>query len=1048
MKKFSSLRGGVASFALGAALLATPAFAQGQPTEETLDEDGSLSTADESGYILVTGSRIARPQVESEAPLQIVDDAAIDDAGVTNIQELLLENPVFGTPALSRTNSNFLTAGTGVATVDLRDLGSDRTLVLIDGRRVVSSLSGSATVDLNVIPTQFLERVDVLTGGASSLYGSDAVAGVVNFVYKDDFEGLEMEGQYGLTERGDSERYQLSATMGGNFADDRGNIMVHLGYSNEKGLAARERKETRFDDLSAVYFTGNDEDILGTEPVAPFYSSFPPQGRFLVGQRFNNAGDVIDSLYNFTYGPNGQLQPCSTTNGPTCDSARPAIVDDPTTPDIDESAAAVPGIGTGIGPNGFNRQQYRLLAVPVERYLFAAKGDYEITDNINAFFEGTYSKTSSSRIIEPFPLESGGANGIFPTDDGYNIENVVTRYDADGNITGTEVMSNPFVPAEILAAAVDTNGDGLRDIGFAKRLSDFGNRAGSTERDFYRFVVGFDGGLFDDQFRWDVSYNYGQVNENQKGSGQVNVVNFRDALAVQMDVDDLDRDGLTDDIVCISAEARANGCAAANIFGTGVMSQDAVNYIAAQTTYQTSIKQNVFQANLSGTLVELPAGPLGIAVGAEHRKEESSEDWDALTNAGLNAGNKLPDTNGSFNVTEFFGEVNVPILSGTPFFELLEVGGAFRYSDYSTVGGVSSYSARGNWQPVEDITIRGTWARAVRAPNVSELFSGLSQTFPSGLQDPCVGIGATGDGALGDNCRADAGVAANIAQNGEFTLNQSDLQGISGFNGGNPDLEEETADSWTVGATINPRSISALRNLVLTVDYYNIKIKDVIAAFPRQFSLDQCYGEGNDTFCDLIVRRQTATAVNSVGSIDLINALSVNAAILETDGLDVTLNWSQDLGLITEEDRLTFRGAYTHVFNNDYTPLAGADVDPSAGEIGTAKDRFTTTVAYMNDLMKVSFTGTYIGKSYEDDQFCSPSPAKCDGVPAEFYLDMQSSLYASDQFEIFFGIDNLLDNDAPIIPTQTTFNTTGSRTAADVYDIFGRRFYTGARLRF
>lgn len=991
MIKLTNLKTGTALVAMGVALLSAPTFAQAQTVGDDAQE------APVSGdFIIVTGSRIASPTVESSAPLQIVDDVAIDDAGVTNIQELLLENPVFGTPALSRTNSAFLTSGTGVATVDLRDLGSDRTLVLINGRRVVASLAGSATVDLNVIPTQFVERIDILTGGASSLYGSDAIAGVVNFVYKSSFQGIEANAQYGITERGDDARYQANITAGTEVAGGDGNIMVHFGYSKEEGLLSRQRANTRLDDIDGIY-TGGEFGV----PTEPFLSSFPPQGRFIVPGR------------TFTYDPNNNLQNCSTTNGPTCTAT----------------------IGSGTGPNGFNRQNFRTLAVPVQRYLFAAAGEYAVSDDINFFFEGTFNKTSSSRIIEPFPLESGGANGVFPSGGGFNVENFMPG-------TGT-IVANPFVPAAILAAATDTNGDGLRDIGFARRLSEFGTRSGSTERDFYRFVVGLDGSLFEDRFRWDVSYNYGQVSENQVSSGQVNVVNFRDALAVMTDVNDVNGNGLTTDAVCISAEARANGCAPANIFGFNSLSPDAVQYIQAQGTYQTGIKQQVVQGNISGSLFDLPAGPLGIAVGAEYRKESSFSDNDALTNQGLNAGNVLPDTSGSFDVKEAFVEVRVPILADTPFFDLLEIGGAARVADYSTVGSVFSWNVSGTWMPIDDVRIRGSYAKSVRAPNVGELFSGLSQTFPSGLQDPCTGVGPTGGGVLGDACRAAPGVSANIAANGVFTLNQADIQGISGFNGGNPDLEEEKSTSWTAGAVINPRSIG-LGALTITADYYNIEIENVIAAFPRQFILDQCYGAANDTFCPLVTRRGSPTAVNSSGSIDLINALAVNAAILETDGVDVTVNWSTPLGL-TGDDRLALRGAYTHVFKNDYTPLAGEPTDPAAGEIGTAKDRFTANATYLNDDFRIGFTGTFIGKSYVDDQFDGPLAYS---VPSYFLLDMNAAFYATEKFEFYFGVDNLLDKEAPNILSGITGNVTGSDTAADVYDVFGRRYYTGVRLRF
>ncbi len=1021
MKTQTFLRHTSAPLALCIAILAGPAFAQGQPTAETLADDncppGEDCPPEITGSIIVTGSRIASPTIESAAPLQIVDAQIIDDAGVTNIQELLLENPVFGTPALSRTNSAFLNSGTGVATVDLRDLGSDRTLVLINGRRVVASLAGSATVDLNVIPTQFVERIDILTGGASSLYGSDAIAGVVNFLYRTDFEGIEASAQAGITEEGDDERFQLNLTTGANFANGDGNIMVHLGYSKENGVLSRDRENTEVDDYDTFALFGDDPDTFGEE-YEPFYSSFPPQGRF------------ITSGGTYTYDDNGNLKLGSSTNGPDTDGD---------------------GAGDGDpGADGFNRQYYRTIAVPVERYLFAATTNYALTDGLNVFMEGTFNRTTSSRIIEPFPLESGGSNGIYPSDSGYNVESYVTR-DWDNNpatADTTQIVANPYVPSEILSAATDGNGDGLRDIGFARRLSEFGNRTGSTDRDFYRFVVGLDGTFLDEQFRWDASYNYGAVSENQISNGQVNVVNFRDALAAVQDYDDVDLDGDTTEAICADAEARANGCQPANIFGYDSLSQDAVDYIQAQGTYQTDITQQVIQGNLSGSLFDLPAGPLGVAAGVEYRKETSSEDNDALTNQGLNAGNVLPDTSGSFEVYEAFGEVAVPILADTPFFELLEIGGAVRLSDYSTVGTVFSWNVTGTWQPIQDVRIRGTYAVAVRAPNVGELFSGLSQTFPSGLVDPCEGIGPTGDGALGDNCRAAPGVAANIAANGVFTLSQADRQGISGFDGGNPDLNEEEAKSWTVGTVINPRSIAALRNLTLTVDYYNIEVTDVIASFPRQFTLEQCYEDGNQTFCDLITRRDTATAVNSSGSIDLINALSVNGAILETDGIDATVRYTMPLGLVAD-DRLDARVAYTHVFKNDYTPLEGEDVDPSAGEIGTAKDRFTANLAYMTDLFRWSFTGTYIGASTEDDQFCFAYDleAGCFRQSPEFYLDTQVQFDMSDYLQVYLGVDNVLDNGAPNLLTGTSYNVTGTDTAADVYDVYGRRYYLGARVR-
>lgn len=991
---------------LTATCLSTAAAAQNLPAQQPdaqANADGSDATETET--IIVTGSRIARPDLDAPSPVQVIGAPQIAQSGANNIQELLLENPAIGTPALSRTNSAFLTSGTGVATVDLRDLGSDRTLVLINGRRVVAGLPGTATVDLNVIPTQFLERVDILTGGASSIYGSDAVAGVVNFIYKENFEGILANGQYGVTSRGDDPRYQASLTLGDNLGD-RGNFMLHVGYSNEGGLKSSQRRNTQLDDISEFAFTGNPADFgVAREP---FLSGFAPQGRFAAGGS------------DFTYDAAGNLRPCFSGNG----GPAPA-------------GCGLPD-GALIGPDGFNRQAFRTIAVPVERYLFAARGKYEVVDGVRAVLEGTYANTSSSREIEPFAL---GSEDIFPASGGLvPIETLVN---------GAPVL-NPLVPGAIAAAAVDEDGDGLRDISFARRMNEFGSRSGNTSRDFFRFVVGLEGEFgLDDRFRWDLSYVYGRTSESQRSSGQVNVLNFASALAGIPDVGDVNNNGSTSDVVCASPTARAQGCVPINIFGAGAISPEAVQYIQAPQSFDTLIQQSVVNGNVSGDLIELPGGPLAVAIGFEHRRERSRENNDALTNAGLNAGNAIPDTEGRFDVTELYGEIRIPILSDRPFFHELSVQASGRISDYSTVGNVTSYAGGVEWAPIPDIRLRGTYARAVRAPNIGELFTGPSQTFPSGLQDPCTGIGPSGGGALGDACRAAPGVGANIAANGVFTLNQGDIQGISGFNSGNVDLREETSDSWTAGAVIQPRSIEWLSRFTLTVDYFNISIKDAIVAPPRQFILDQCYNGGDQSFCQLITRRVGPTATNSAGSLEFIDAPLVNGGRLKVEGIDVNAAFRQPVGW-GEEGSILARVAYTHYFDGYVIPVPGADKDPFVGEIGSAADRFTANLGYSSKAFDLVFTGTYIGKSAEDDQFLAAYDLEPGDVtvPAQFYLDVQAAYRTGERFEFYAGIDNLLDQAAPNILSGTTFNTTGTDTAADVYDPFGRRFYVGARLSF
>ena len=1001
-KTFLALLGtGVAS----AALLSSPAYAQTTAAEDAQTSE-TADTAPE-GMIVVTGSRIATNPLNSPTPLQIVSEAAIEQSGVVNIQEVLLENPVFGTPGISRTNSNFSTASAGVATVDLRNLGTERTLVLVNGRRFVAGVPGSSAVDLNVIPTQFIERIDILTGGASAIYGSDAVAGVVNLIYKDDFEGMEFGAQIGLAERGDDVRRQLNLTTGGRFGDDRGHFIAHLGYSKEGSVFSRDRKRSAIDQASTgAFFTGDPADFF--TPRTPFFSSFAPQGRFF------RAPNVTAGTFNSS----GQFITGFSTNG-TATRA----------------------------PDGFNRSAFRTIAIPTERYLIATNAGYDVTDDIEVFTELTYAKTKTQTELEPFPLSSGD---LFPATGGFfNVENRLAN--------GTIVV-NPFVPAPLLALLGDNTGDGLRDVSFTRRLSDVALRGNRANRDTYRVLVGAKGGLFAD-WNWDAFYAFGETTENQVSTGQFNVVNFRNALNVT-------RDG-AGNLVCLDPQARQEGCVPVNVFGRNTIDAAGLTYIDAPSFLSTATTQTLAGANAAGTLGDpFGMGNIGLAVGVEYREEFSDSQFDALQAAGLNGGNAIPRTTGKFDVYEAYGEVRVPILQDS-FVHSLSLTGAGRVSDYSTVGTVYSYNGGVDFAPIEDIRLTAIWARSTRAPNINELFSPPSQDFPTGLQDPCSGVTATTGGTLGTICRSFPGVPANIVSNtgtginpatgmpftNAFTQTQADLQGISGFNRGNPLLNEETGDSFTVRLVVNPRSVDALRNFGFTATYSNIRIKDAIVSTPRQFILDQCFGQGDQSLCQFVRRRPAPEGSNSAGSLDEIDSAVTNSGGLKGEGLDFTLSYFQDLDNWGMGDgRVSFNVAYTHVLEGFLIPLPGEDPDFIAGEVGAAADRAFASMNYANGPFDITFRGTYIGESYLDDQFlASFDLAREDPagrISPEFYLDIQTRFRVTDTFEFYAGADNVLDSNPPPIISGLPGNNTGTETNSGTYDAIGRRFYAGVKMKF
>lgn len=942
--------------------------------------------------VQVTGSRIRSFTADSPSPIQVVTSEDIERSGVTNIQELLLKIPSMGTADLGRTNSNFLTSSSGVATVDLRDLGADRTLVLVNGRRFVSGIPGSAAVDLNTIPTDFIERVEIFTGGASSIYGSDAMAGVVNIVLKRNFQGFTVDVQQGESAEGDDRKEKISVTGGINSADGRSNLMAHFAYSRQGAVFGKDRKGAEIDNLPLAFLTGDANDLFTFE--APFLSSFSPAGRFF----FEGGSRTFDA---------------------------------------DGNLIAVDTNGDNGPATGFNRQDFRYIAVPTERHLFATSGTLAIADNHNAFFEGTFSQTQIRSLIEPFPLDSADANnGIYPA---------TQVGPAEFNVNG-QILANPLIPDDLLALFTDTDGDGLRDYSFTRRLSEVGNRGSTADRDTFRIVAGFNGTFLDD-WSYEAYAAYGTTKESQVSGGQVNVVNFRNALEAIPDVDDVNGNGDTQEAICRDATARAQGCVPANVFGPGLLTGDALRYIIAPSLLITAVEQRLFGGVVSGTPFILPAGPVGLAVGVERREEFSRSEFDPLQQAGLNGGNAIPRTEGEFDVTEGFAEVKVPLIQGVPFADLLMLSGAIRSSDYSTVGSVFSYTVGLEWAPTTDVRVRATQARSTRAPNIGELFSPPSQTFPS-VTDPCEGVTATGTGELAERCRAEPGVLANInANDGVFTINQADIQGVSGFDRGNPNAEEEVGDSWTFGVVWTPNNIEILKNFSFEVDYYNIEIEDALVSTPRQFILDQCYGGGDASFCQFVTRRDTAEGANSAGSLRQVDSAVSNSGGLEAKGFDVTANWSDMVG----PGRLTSRLIYTRLQDGLVIPLPGAAADPYAGEVGSAKDKFALQLGYGVKNWTVSALTTYIGKSDIDDQFLAAFGAAPGsfGVPAKTYVDVQAG-YSFPMARVYIGIDNLFDTSAPRFDTNGLIpgGTTGTGTAADVYDAIGQRYYAGVKFSF
>lgn len=953
--------------------------------------------------IVVTGSRIASPALTSPSPLQVLTAETLENTGIVNVQDALQQNPAVGTATLSRTTTGN-TTNPGLSTVNLRNLGPDRTLVLIDGRRSVAGVPGTAQVDLSMIPTPFIERVDVLTGGASAVYGSDAVAGVVNFIYKKKFEGLQLNTQAGISDEGDDRQFVANATYGSSFADDRGNFMVYGGYVYEGPVTNAGRDFSRLDYTSLGTTQrvagNNDANLIAAQNIfTPFYnpSNVGPGGIFVIGSQTNR---IVN--------PDGTFR------------------------------------AYNAATDGFNRAEYGLLASPSKRLTFATRVNFDATDTVNLFTEVTYTNVRTKGRMEASPMRTDSALGAFPGSNGfYPIESLVT---VPGGGGATVRIANPFVPAPVFAAATDRTGDGLRDLSFLIRTTAFppGTRTIPTERDNFRAVIGGTAEL-GSNWKLDAYYQYGFTKQNQSMSGLANLYNLADGLQVITDIYDFDRDGSTTDAVCASPDARARGCVPINIYGMNKLTPEMIQYLQVSLTRESKQVMQVAAANLTGSLFDLPAGPVQVAVGAEYRRESSRDVFDPLTNAARNGYVQLTDTAGRFNVKEAYGELVVPILSEASFFHSLTLRGAARMSDYSTVGTFYAWNAGVEWAPVEDIRLRAVYAHAVRAPNIGELFAAPAAGIVT-ITDPCQGITLTTPGATAENCRAVPGILANIQANGTFALTQADLSGVGGVTASNPDIREEVGKTLTLGVVINPKSIDALRNLTLTVDYFDIKLEDAISRVQAATVLNKCYREGLPEFCQFVTRRTVASGAYSIGSVEQVVRGLVNSGGSFTRGLDFTLNYSHEVA----GGRAGLSAAWTHLLKNGMRALTGDPYDNSMGELGTPRDSVTVTLNWQNDRFGFTLNNEYMGPQVLDYENFQTLYRLADGsVPNEKYFRIKSKIYTDvqlrftglEKFEFFVGVRNMFDTKRPPIWGGVPGTPNG------IYDVIGRRYYSGFRVK-
>jgi outer membrane receptor protein involved in Fe transport len=972
------LKAGSATAVIGLALASQPAFAQ--------DADVSAS---EGTAIVVTGSRISRPDLNTSSPVSVVGSEEFDFQQETNVEEVLNDMPQV-VAASSGVSNN---PGGGVATVDLRGLGTQRTLVLVDGRRYINS--GTAqVVDLNTIPSALIERVDIVTGGASAVYGSDAIAGVVNFIMKSDFEGIELNGKYDISHEGDGGRYNMDATIGANFADGRGNVVAHVGYYNRNGIFAGQRAATTdsFSDVS---------DGQGGRILIPGGSSLIPSFRLVV--------PGLAPLLGLPGGTNGNVR-------------------------FDQNGNAIAYNAT---TDLYNFGPVNYLQVPQSRLMGYAKAEYEISEHVKPYIEAVFANNRVEQELAATPI-----GNTTPFRDGSLGSNIQIH------------VYSPFLGASTRAALqqLDTDGDGYVATGnYGRRFLEAGSRNNSDDRNAYRLLAGVKGNITG-SWDYDLYHSYARTRNSAIQTGNVQL----SALIASMRTAFRAPDGTISvtpvpggTLVCADATARASGCVPANVYGDSTVSPEAAEYLKISASNLTEVSTQVTSAVITNNnLFDFGAGGVGLALGAEHRKEFGNFQPDTFLASGdvggFNAGRP---TFGEYSVTEIFGEVNIPLLADRPFFRRLELTGAARYSDYSNaVGGVWTYAAGGQWEPGGGLTFRGNYQRAIRGPSVGELFGGQTVSF-NGASDPCA-TAAAASGALRDRCVA-SGVPANVVGTTAYLSGSTSYPAVVG---GNPDLTEEKATTWTVGAALNP---SFFRDFSLTVDYYNIEIEDYIGTVGAQNIVNACFLSGIDQYCDLVTRSAT-------GEFEQFRNFNINAASLKTDGIDVNARLGVPLGFSmtgSDESRLSFDFRGSYLLNLDYeaVPGLGLRINECAGAFGRVCSNtvaFAPTPHWKHALRGtlrdgpgfISMLWRYIGPSSDDDPGTTYAVERLDAVS---YFDLTLGVDVNDNLSLALGIDNVFNKGfQPIASTQQGGNGQQSNTYPVLYDTLGRYWSVSAKMRF
>jgi len=966
--------------------------------------------ADEPGdavaEVIVTGTHIVRPDLEVASPVSVVGQDEIQMRQAVSAEGLLRDLPSVR-PNLGPAVNN---GSDGSASVDLRGIGSNRTLVLIDGRRVVPfGLDG--VTDLNVVPLAMVERVDVVTGGASSTYGADAVAGVVNFVTRRNFTGLDLSASYGLSDKGDAKQYRADLTMGANLEDGRGNAVISMGYQKRASVLLTERDISKFPISIA-----NGQFSASTVALQTIFT-LPRNALLGVGP--SDFGAVVDTA-------TGTLRPA-------------------------------------VAADTYNSFEDTYLQQPLTRYNLYAAGRYELTDHIEAYASGMFVR-NQARIQQ-------AATGTFANTYNLPLSNAYLPAGVRSQLCSSIGLN--AAQCALAAAATTPTSPNYRELPVIaqRRFVEFGPRGQPISSDVYQMQFGLRGKLFSN-LSYDLSAQYGATEQDQARENWGSSSKLQQALRSYRNA--------AGTAVCSDT---ANGCVPLNLFGApGTITADQLAFIDLDAMIARRVTQKGLNGVISGDLFGLTSpftdSPVAFSVGGEYRKLTARAQPDAASQVQgevLGTGARTPPDYGAYSVKEAFAELIAPLVSDQPFIRRLQAEAGLRLSDYTTTGRSTTWKAGLTYEPVQGVKLRGMYQVAVRSPNISELFQSPVTALGNLVVDPCQGSvlpSAAANPGLAALCTATGAPTGTIGFIPAPTAGQ-----INNATSGNRSLDVERAHTYTLGLVLTP---SFLPNASLTVDYFNIKVKDAITKPASGDILNGCYSASlNPTyayngFCELIRRNPLNGSLNGGAETPGVILAGSNLGVIETAGIDIGLSYRADLadfGLPDNAGKVSWslNGSWLDYYHFQATPNAiNRDCTGYySNNCGSPRPEFkwNSRLTYSRGIFDVSLMWNHLGsvklEPYQATATLPLSTPQTGGplastvlpafsrIKAFDYFDLAVRAKVNDETELLFTVDNLFDKAPPLVGNGVAGGTyNAANTFPTLYDVIGRSFTVGIHLRY